>query len=124
MASIACIADQPELIKNVILSPSENSIGIYGFKFYILGKPWVVSIDDYISIYTSLSVPIFAQQDKSQLNFWGPLMEKAWAKIKGSYDMAEGGFSETGLRALTGAPVLTFYTSRITSQALADEAWQ
>jgi len=38
---------------------------------------------------------------------WGPLLEKSWAKVKGAYENAEGGFLKTGLRMLTGAP--SFY---------------
>ena len=41
---------------------------------------------------------------------WGPIIEKAWAKVKGSYTNADGGLIENGLRALTGAPVYIFET--------------
>ena len=44
---------------------------------------------------------------------WGPIIEKAWGKVKGSYGNADGGYIENGLRALTGSPVYQFYTDNI-----------
>ena len=41
---------------------------------------------------------------------WGPILEKAWAKVRGSYTNADGGFTENGLRALTGSPVFIHST--------------
>ncbi|MFM7855739.1 MAG: C2 family cysteine protease, partial [Flammeovirgaceae bacterium] len=35
---------------------------------------------------------------------WAPMLEKAWAKVKGNYAHASGGYMVEGLRALTGAP--------------------
>ena len=39
---------------------------------------------------------------------WGPMIEKAWAKVKGSYARADGGFMDNGIRALTGAPSFNY----------------
>lgn len=42
-------------------------------------------------------------------SLWGPLLEKGFAKIKGSYSIANGGFSVNGIRSLTGIPVFNYY---------------
>lgn len=39
------------------------------------------------------------------------LLEKAWAKVKGNYEMADGGFVENGLRSLVGSPVFSYSTA-------------
>lgn len=39
---------------------------------------------------------------------WAPLLEKAWAKVKGTYAQANGGFNINGLRSLTGVPAFTY----------------
>jgi hypothetical protein len=39
---------------------------------------------------------------------WGPIIEKGWAKVKGSYMNADGGISSNALRFMTGAPSPTF----------------
>ena len=41
---------------------------------------------------------------------WSAIIEKAWAKMKGTYTSADTGFNVNGLRALTGAPVFTYDT--------------
>ena len=43
-----------------------------------------------------------------QYEMWAPIIEKAWAKVKGSYLNSDGGLLENGFRALTGAPVFTY----------------
>jgi hypothetical protein len=48
--------------------------------------------------------------DEEKLAAWNILYEKAWAKVKGTFDISEGGFFQTGIRALTGLPVETFIT--------------
>lgn len=52
---------------------------------------------------------------------WGPILEKAWAKIKGNYAQANGGFVVSGLRSLTGVPTFTYYVS--TAGFSADETF-
>jgi hypothetical protein len=44
---MSAIAEFPELVENIfLLGDSLNDNGIYALKFYIRGKPWVVSVDD------------------------------------------------------------------------------
>lgn len=38
------------------------------------------------------------------------LLEKAWAKVKGTYSMADGGWVQNGLRSLVGCPVISYST--------------
>jgi len=48
---------------------------------------------------------------------WAPILEKAWAKIKGSYSSsADPGYVQNGLRAITGIPVFTYDTSDLISE--------
>ena len=41
-------------------------------------------------------------------SIWGAILEKAWAKVKGSYEASSDGVMSNGLRALTGAPVFNY----------------
>ena len=43
---------------------------------------------------------------------WGPLIEKAYAKLVGSYiSLARGGAASEAIRAITGFPSFVFNTS-------------
>ena len=44
---------------------------------------------------------------------WAPILEKAWAKVKGSYANADNGFFSTGLRSLVGIPVFVYKVADI-----------
>jgi len=59
----------------------------------------------------------FARPSKDLSNIWGAIIEKAWAKVKGNYLIADGGLTANGIRALTGFPVIMYSTSDITNQA-------
>lgn len=111
-ASLAAIAEFPDLVKNVFITKEKNEAGVYAFRFFVRGKPWIVTVDDYF-LFTSDKngnrVPVFAYLGKNK-QFWGMLLEKAWAKLRGNYEQADGGFVETGIRALVGCPVISYMT--------------
>lgn len=44
---MATVAEWPSYITDMYMTGlEENDAGIYGIRFYIRGKPWVVSIDN------------------------------------------------------------------------------
>ena len=45
------------------------------------------------------------------------MLEKAWAKAKGNYLIANGDLVKNGIRSLTGIPVFSYSCSTITSTA-------
>ena len=88
-----------------------NDAGIYAFRFYIRGKPWIVTVDDtFLFRGTGTREAYFARIGKNN-QFWAMLLEKAWAKVKGTYTQANGGFVENGLRALIGCPIFGYRTA-------------
>ena len=46
------IAEKPERIKNMFLIDEKNSANIYAFKFYALGVPVTITVDDYVPLKT------------------------------------------------------------------------
>lgn len=72
------------MLKKVVVYNSNNAAGIYGFRFFIRGKPWDVVIDD--QLYFSSGNIVFSKPntDSSKI-LWGPMLEKAWAKAIGNY---------------------------------------
>ena len=104
------LAEFPNKVKGLFVNQEKNDAGIYGLTFYIRGKPWVVSIDDYMLFRGDMDPADlkFSKQSADNLAIWGPMLEKAWAKVRGNYLNTEGGLVKDGLRLLTGAPVFTY----------------
>ena len=99
MASVADVG----MIKNLFVIKEVNSQGIYAVNLYVRGKPWTIVVDD-IFLMDKLTGLKAAQIGDDQ-SLWGPILEKAWAKIKGNYASADYGLLKNGIRAVTGAPV-------------------
>ena len=64
-----------------------------------------MTIDDYLPCREE-GGPVFSLTSKGDL--WLPLLEKAYAKLHGNYNLLRGGFAYEALRDLTGCPVETF----------------
>lgn len=49
ISSLSQIAQKkPDLIKNMFLTgTTKNAAGLYAVKFFIRGKPWIVTVDDH-----------------------------------------------------------------------------
>jgi hypothetical protein len=48
MAAMGVMSEFTELLQRVFVTKEVNDSGIYAFRFYIRGKPWLLTIDDYI----------------------------------------------------------------------------
>ena len=89
LSAMAAMSEYPELAKSIFLTKEKNDKGIYAVKFFIRGKPWIVTVDDNVMMYQN--APNFALiGDNSAL--WVPILQKAWSKVKGSYADANLGF--------------------------------
>jgi hypothetical protein len=120
------MAEFPELVTSMFLSGQEISDkGIYNVRFFIRGKPWVVTVDDYLLTYT-LTNPdtmVFTRPDPVSGAMWSTILEKAWAKIAGNYELANGGYLESGLRSMTGVPVFTYWGDEILDTTESATLW-
>lgn len=83
-------------------------MGIYAFNLYIRGKPVTIVVDDYIPLGFD-NAPIFANIGMDGA-LWIPLLEKAWAKINGSYERTNAGWMHEAMRVISGAPSRDFLT--------------
>jgi hypothetical protein len=48
ISTMGSMAEKPHFIRDVFVTDTENEAGIYAFRFFIRGKPWIVTIDDYL----------------------------------------------------------------------------
>ena len=114
------VAEFSSLITPIFLTSTKNAAGIHAVRFFIRGKPWVVAIDDEMLFYNGVDsagakMLYFTSADTTNTAMWAPLIEKAWAKIKGNYITVDGGFLVEGVRALTGVPAFTYEANSIGS---------
>lgn len=108
VAAAACIAEKPKLLKKIIpdiekqewLPENKNKYaGIFHFRFWICGEWSDVVVDDYLPTRNGNLIYIHS---KTRNEFWSALLEKAYAKIFGSYEALEGGHARDALVNMTG----------------------
>ena len=99
------MAEKPDRIIKLFETTEVNEYGIYSLKICKNGEWRNVIIDDYFPCKKD-GTPAFSKAQGDEL--WVLLLEKAWAKLHGSYERIESGYAEHVLRDLTGAPTKVF----------------
>ena len=66
------------------------------------GVPTEIVIDDYIPVFADTNRPVFCKATGREI--WVMLIEKAWAKIKGSYGAISAGCPHEVLQTFSVAP--------------------
>lgn len=109
LCAISALGEKPYRISNLFLNKKSNLQGIYGIKLNHEGEWREIVIDDYLPCDSKKKSLCFASHVKDKTCFiWLSLLEKAFAKVYGSYYLI-GNLSFTQiLRDLTGAPIITF----------------
>ena len=90
MSTVAALAEVPERVEARIVSKQVNGCGIYAVNMFVNGKETCVIVDDFISV-TDWGASNFSQSKTGEI--WVILLEKAWAKLHGSYGRINGGIS-------------------------------
>ena len=67
---------------------------------------------DYEHLFSDYGL-VFAQAAPDHKSMWAAILEKAWAKVKGNYLIADAGMIENGLYMMVGCPVIRYETSAI-----------
>ena len=124
-SAVAAIAHQnPKAIENAI-TETRNAAGEREFnvKFYSrTGRMEMVTVD--ADLYTrSWGGPIYGtttgQNDPAKMELWFPILEKAYAKWKGSYDkFGNGGSAAEVMESITGKRTTSMSTAWDSSDAL------
>mmetsp|Transcript_15663 Transcript_15663/g.24004 ORF Transcript_15663/g.24004 Transcript_15663/m.24004 type:complete len:226 (+) Transcript_15663:21-698(+) len=104
LSTLSVIAEFPERIKKLFLDTSINENSIFAVRLTKNGERIQVVLDDYIP--TKDHEPCYANAKGNEL--WVLLLEKAWAKIHGSYDRIVSGQAHLVMRDLTSAPAYEY----------------
>eukprot|EP00744_Colponema_vietnamica_P002753 GILI01004288.1.p1 GENE.GILI01004288.1~~GILI01004288.1.p1 ORF type:complete len:422 (-),score=71.13 GILI01004288.1:139-1404(-) len=104
LASMAAVAEYPALVRDVFVVKQKNDYQKYCFRLFDekVEKFREISVDTFIPCIDGR--PIFTQPNG--IAMWVPLLEKAVAKMYGTFGALDGGSTEGGIRILTGAKIV------------------
>eukprot|EP00355_Strombidium_rassoulzadegani_P005559 CAMPEP_0168620598 /NCGR_PEP_ID=MMETSP0449_2-20121227/7231_1 /TAXON_ID=1082188 /ORGANISM="Strombidium rassoulzadegani, Strain ras09" /LENGTH=232 /DNA_ID=CAMNT_0008661631 /DNA_START=347 /DNA_END=1046 /DNA_ORIENTATION=- len=102
------IVEHPELVNEIFLTQEKNKAGIYAIRLFIRGKPWIVTVDDEVIMWRSRELKYAKLGENNAM--WGPLLEKAWSKVKGNYLNSESDNVGSAMKAFLGFPVFGYST--------------
>jgi len=102
LSALSALAEFPKRITHAFVTKDISPDGKYEIEFCICGEAVRVVIDDYFPCEESTDSPCFSHAHGNEM--WVMLLEKAWAKVNGSYENIVKGDCYEALRAITGAP--------------------
>jgi hypothetical protein len=110
ISAAAVAAESSKALDNVFRSQKRQTSGMYQLRICVGGVWTVVDVDCSLPAVESKRVLAFSSAVGRQL--WPSLMEKAIAKLSGTYEAIEGGRIGEALELLTGCPHTTVGVSR------------
>lgn len=117
LAVISSMADIPALFETVAppgqMVNSKDYVGLFRFRFWRFGN-WVeVLVDDRLPVKKGTNQLVFMHSDESN-EIWSALMEKAYAKLNGSYANLSGGTQGEAMEDMTGGLYESMDMSKMT----------
>ena len=104
LSAIGALAEFPNIIKNLFISEKKNKNGIFGLRICKDGFLQEIVIDDYFPVNKEDNTYCFTHSKDDCL--WVQIIEKAYAKAYGSYELLKNKGVEGILKDLSYAPVL------------------
>lgn len=120
LAAIASMAYfHPEVIEAMFVRRElwTASRPVYVSMWHLSGEPTGVAVDDRVPVEPGTGRPVFVRNNNRSV-FWPLVLEKAWAKIFGSFKRVDGGTMSMVYKAMTQAPVDILHHDEALDKAL------
>ena len=113
LSAVSALSENQTFIPRLFLQNEINNAGYYGVWICDNGEWRLVSIDDNILTTKDEEGRIIRAFTRSKTNdIWISLLEKAYAKVHGSFENIKEGFTEYAIRDLTGVSYKTLYAEK------------
>ncbi|CAF1518163.1 unnamed protein product, partial [Rotaria magnacalcarata] len=109
VTALSVLAEEPEYLMKVLITKEYNHQGIYYVRLCKDGEWTQIIVDDRLPCTLNKRLA-YSQARRKQL--WVPLIEKALAKLNGSYESIIAGRCCEGLSTVTGSPCDTLILGR------------
>jgi len=109
VCAMSALAEDPANVRKLLLTSEYNHAGVYQVKLCLNGVWHCAVIDD---AFPTTSLRTLAYLKAARRSLWGPLIEKAAAKLHGSYEALNGGTFAEAFGLLTGYPVQRIHLGR------------
>ena len=101
LAALSSLAEFPDRVKAMFVTQQVNAAGIYMVRFFLNGQETPVIVDEHLPCLAN-GKPAFATSKDGEL--WVSILEKAWAKLHGTYARTEGGLPCFAASHIMGVP--------------------
>jgi hypothetical protein len=104
LCALACVSEFPDLVKDVFWGPQTSELGIYRVRLCKDGLWQSLTLDDFVPVNPTTGAPVFAKNREEPEELWVSLLEKAYAKLHGSYAAIRSGDPAQAVSDITGGP--------------------
>jgi len=118
LSVLSAIAEYQERFKDIFSTNKRSVNGCYELKLFLNGIPKTIVLDDYFPVKKHNISWNLAHCEQNEI--WVNLLEKAWAKVNGSYASTIAGLPSEAFSVLTHAPCFSYFNRRYS----VDEMWK
>ena len=120
VSALVAISRKPQLVAQIFSDPINNSAGIRCANFHIMGKIVPVIVDTTVPFTGNYdtSTPKFCKPVTHNDQWWGTIVEKAYAKEYGSYQAIDGGNAHVALYRMIGGYPIAYYMNQMATKEM------
>ena len=118
LSSISAIAEYGERFFDVFITKSRVENGCYQIKFLLNGIPKIICVDDNFPCRSNRK--IWNVANSGPMEIWVQILEKAWAKVNGSYASTIAGLPSEAFSVLTEAPCFSYINRKFDQKEMWD----